>query len=412
MIAPRRLVPLAEQALVSGTNFTYFVLLARQLSRDEWGVYSLAYALCLFMQGFQRALVVIPFTTTMTTAEEVLEHGVHWWRRQFGVTTACTGTGIVCCSISVMVLGRAHWLTGVLAATALMSVPLFLYEFLRRWHVQLGQQTKLIPLALGYAAIVVPVGAVQGSTTQATSTAVLFSFGLSAFFVPLTVRAYQATRKRASSKPFDPKIFSKAKWNVLSHIAYAGYTTGIQILLASLGSIGAQAVFSATRNLVQPLNVLMGALDTVDKPKASRAYRAEGLSGVWRVIAHTLKILAVLGGIYLCAAVLIGELVLEWLYGTKYADAGTEVTLWALCYCVMMLTMPLETAIYVFQKTDALFVNRMLALVIGIGLAVYTIPNHGAVGALVAWLCAWTGGGALAALQLAMQRRRIRRTRA
>ncbi len=57
---PARAAAVLEQLAVSGANFIAFLIFARQLAPAQFGEFGFAYALVLFVQGFQRALVTIP----------------------------------------------------------------------------------------------------------------------------------------------------------------------------------------------------------------------------------------------------------------------------------------------------------------------------------------------------------------
>ena len=78
----RRGAALVEQGAVAGANFVAFVLFARALEPAAWGEFGFAYALLLFLQGFQRALVTIPMVTfSARAADGGWEAGRRAWVR-------------------------------------------------------------------------------------------------------------------------------------------------------------------------------------------------------------------------------------------------------------------------------------------------------------------------------------------
>ena len=58
--AGREASALADQALVSGTNFLTFALLARALGVSEFGVFALSWSVVLLVSSLQMALIVAP----------------------------------------------------------------------------------------------------------------------------------------------------------------------------------------------------------------------------------------------------------------------------------------------------------------------------------------------------------------
>ena len=59
-----RYFALAEQSLISGSNFLLYIYAARVLPKDQWGSLSFTLAFLLVLQGFQRAFVTVPMATS------------------------------------------------------------------------------------------------------------------------------------------------------------------------------------------------------------------------------------------------------------------------------------------------------------------------------------------------------------
>src|SRR5438093_13371840 len=54
------LIALADQAIVSGVNFATLLILARYLAPTGYGIYVLLFAILLFINGLQNALITAP----------------------------------------------------------------------------------------------------------------------------------------------------------------------------------------------------------------------------------------------------------------------------------------------------------------------------------------------------------------
>ena len=62
--------PVADQAVVSGTNFLTNVMLIRFMGLREFGVFALAWMSILFVNSLQNALIVAPMMSISAQQEE------------------------------------------------------------------------------------------------------------------------------------------------------------------------------------------------------------------------------------------------------------------------------------------------------------------------------------------------------
>ena len=53
---------LLDQGLVSGSNFLVSILLARWLTRDQYGAYAMGFSIFIFLYGFQNAFLLEPMS--------------------------------------------------------------------------------------------------------------------------------------------------------------------------------------------------------------------------------------------------------------------------------------------------------------------------------------------------------------
>jgi O-antigen/teichoic acid export membrane protein len=167
--------------------------------------------------------------------------------------------------------------------------------------------------------------------------------------------------------------------------------------------------FAAVRNLTQPVNTLIGAIDNVDKPRAARAFSAGGFPDLFSSLWQTMGTLSLLGGGYLLLCAAGGGHVVNALYHERYGHAWGEVWMWCLIALAMMVAQPLESGLYVAQRTGALFMNRLISAMIGLGVAVATIPDWGVSGALLGVASGWLATAVLAVGQLHVFSRRATR---
>lgn len=391
---------LLEQALLSLVNFGLALLLARILDKAAWGTYSLGFVLMLFAQGFQRALVSIPIAT-MTADDPTLSNTILFWRsnnlRLLAYATVC----MLLASALWQLLLPDKWIATAIAIAAVMVPGFFMQEFWRRILIQTGQIKTCAIHAIIYVALI------------ALSTLLLYGFsfpplawalGVSscALAAGLLMSRQFTTEPSAHSGQVDlkPRIAVFGKWAILSHVAYSAYNTGIQIVLSVMTGAAAMGSFAAVRNLVQPVNTVIGAIDSIDKPRASRAFASGGYPAMFLSLRKTLLTLAILGGAYLLAGAAFGGIMIEWLYNAKYGAPWAEVWLWCLVAAGMLLAQPTESGLYITRHPKALFQNRVISAMAGLGTALMLVPSMGVSGAIVALAIGWLCSALLASYQL------------
>ena len=391
-LSSTRALSFIEQAIISATTFLAMLFFARTLSKEAWGVFSITIALFHFSQGFQRALITIPMIT-FSPGEDASKANFRFWLKEMHLLTA---KALLLCSFAILVgscLVAEHWINTALTGLLAVLAPHFYYEFIRRTLIQIGRSSVLVHLSWIYArvtALAVFFVTQYGQTTLAAA----FAYASEA----LLASAAGLVIVRQSVSEFDNhdlqqnqrlhlSVFSK--WALFSHFAFSAYVIAIPIILGFAAGPAAVAVLTAIRNLVQPLNTLLAAIDNVDKPKASREWAERKYQGLFAALSQTRRILLLFGGSYLLLAALFGVPVLSFIYAGKY-DGNMEVLiLWLAIYAAMLVSQPSETGLFILRKPAQLFKARALSALLGMAVAAAAIPMWAVGGAGLALLVGW-----------------------
>jgi O-antigen/teichoic acid export membrane protein len=395
-----RLWSLVEQGFLSLANFGMAIFLARELPKEHWGSFSLGFALLLFAQGFQRALVSIP-VATMARDRELLSNSLRFWRRlQRKITWSATTLLAAAAGIGFVVAGKAS-LPEALAVAALLIPGYFSLEFWRRMLIQCRDiKTAAAIASATFLAVAVTVAALHVTGGGAVAAAA----GLSACYLlagaACRLRTKALLPKATEEVDWSSEVAKFGRWSTLSHVAFSGYNTAIQLILSLVAGPAAMGSFAAIRNLTQPINTLIGAVDNLDKPRAARAFASDGFAGLFASLWRTVSTLTVIGGGYLLFCAGAGGYLVQLAYHGRYGHAWNEIWMWCLIAFAMMAVQPLESGLYVAQRTDALFTNRVISALIGLSAALLAIPAWGVMGALLGLALGWISTGVLAAWQL------------
>lgn len=401
-----RYLALVEQGLISGGNFLLYLYAARALPKAAWGELSLAMGLILVVQGFQRAFVIIPMVTSGVAADAFAAGLAAWKRLQLLVTLVLFAVLLLAGLVSG--LAFADWVRNTIVYAILLLLPQFYMEFSRRILVMSSDMTRLVGMASVYVLV---LASALGTAWLLDSADQVFIFVIALVLaatsavlfarVGLFMLDSSATEEALSWR----SVWKFGAWAAGASLAYTGYNFLVQWLLAFISGPGAAGVFAAARNLVQPVNTLVQAVDTVDKPRAGRAYCADGMQGLWRITRKSWWWMFGMAMPFLILVFFFAGDLLALLYGEKYSDGVGAVRLWCLVVLLMICVQPLETGLYVVRRPDWLFMGRLLSAVLTLAATPWLIMHWSLHGALVALCVGWGLAGGTAFLQLRRQSR-------
>jgi O-antigen/teichoic acid export membrane protein len=411
---PQRLAALIEQCGNSGANLVGFVLLARALAPEHWGAFGFAYALLMFAQGFQRALVTIPMIPFTVGGGGWAAARLDW--AGANARLALAGVLLLGGIATVGLALDAGWTAVSLAMAAVLLPAALAHEFARRAAVQEQRFDLLAAMGVAYA---LPLLAVAGWAAWGPGAALpagLHPAWLAALALGCGLVGAALAYRLAGGGPLLPLAAlvrlpeapaagypAFAGWAVGSHLGYSGYNFGVQAMLAAIAGPAAVGAFHACRTLVQPVTVLQSAIDGIDKPRAARAWHGQGAVGLRAVLWRSLAWAAVPSLPFLLLVALAAGPLLVLLYGPVYAQSQAVVVAWCLVAGCSLLSQPVESGLYVTHRPRALFVARSVAALVSLGAAVPLVQAHAEVGALVAMAL----GFALAALFGTLALRRL-----
>lgn len=394
---------LAEQALISGSNFLLYLYAARMLPKDQWGALSFALAFLQVLQGFQRAFVTVPMITS-GDKHGTFANSLRFWRQMQGWVTAVTLFLLLC--IYIIARPMDPWVGESILLTAVLLIPWYYMEFARRVIIMSHSMNRLLGMAICYALVLLLTGAIAHSLQFDLN---LFSFVL-AMALAAVISSFSARVRlwptlgigeiNAGGSWSIRSLWRFGRWAAASSLAYSGYTFAIQAILAAIAGPAALGVYTAARNLTQPVATLVQAIDSVDKPRAGRAYASRGMSGLWQVIRRSWGWLLILALPYVMFVGFLSEPLLILAYGEKYADASVPVQMWCVVMLITILVQPLETGLYVVRRPDWLFYGRAASAGFILILTPWLVTHWSVNGALVALAAGWGLAGAIAARSL------------
>lgn len=325
----------ADQALVSGTNFVCGILLARTLGLEGFGAYVIAQTYLLYANTFQSALVVSPMMTAVP-AEESAAMRKRLLEGFFGFTMLV----LVCTVVLVQAIAGALGAWSPAIGLGELFIPLGaammafqIQDWSRRacysesnnrrvfWADMLAYGGQLVAFAsLAYFERLTPA-------TALWSSAAAFSLSLCVTLLIAGLRPRFSTAIEIVKEHGKASRNFFASWQ-LQWLASQG------VILFGSAFVGQQAAgaIRAAQNLLGPVNVLFQWMDNVFPVRAAVKYRDSGRGALgaylWRI--GGVGILAL--GSFAAVLTLVDEPLIVFLYGEEYRPFAILVVFQALYY--------------------------------------------------------------------------------
>ncbi len=374
---------LADQVLISGTNFVTTVLLARALAPDDFGDFVLVYLVLLFVNSIQLGLITQPHNVL----------GARCRGENYVIYTATTAISQFGLAFVASLLGLVAWLgawwSGSSVAPVLLALPLVIFT----WQMQEFARRVLYTERRVAAAF---LGDVVSYGGQALSIVALLRLqaltGASALYAMGATFALGAVlggwRIRDSLKGrFDTSVLRQnwdfGKWLAGGEILSTWLSGELFVVLgaAALGTVAA-GILRVVNTVFGPTRIVTYVANTVLPIGLSRTLADKGEKALHRQFRSACLIVMPVIGVYCLVAVVFAGQLLWLFYGDKYVDAAPVLRLFALYIFVNYMGVVLSTALKAKQLTFGIFISRLTTCLVTIpigALMIVTIGIYGAV---------------------------------
>lgn len=353
---------LADQCVVSATNFLTIYLFALYLEPSVFGAFMLAYTGLLLLTNLQSALVVQPHNVLGATLPQP-EY------QRF--TGALVLAQLISCAAACALLAAAGWLIArvyasaagnLLLALAVVVVPWMAQEFVRRVLYTRGEsRAAAINDGVTYGLRLFGALMLVGVAGSATAVSALWVLGLSSAMGVLVglwqLRHHVRMGSRATAAQTWREAWHFGKWltaqSTMLWFGGQGHAWVVGILL------GAEQVglYRAATHLANVMNPVFQTAFSYLPSRGSRAYHAGGVAGLaqwvkqvsWKLLLPVLPFVVVLVGFP-------GQ-ILELAYGDKYAGTNLALilVLATIGQCILYSKFPFDIGLLALRSTKSIF---------------------------------------------------------
>ena len=379
---------LADQAMVSGVTFLTGILLARGLGIAEFGRFSLAWLVVLFVQSIQENAIIAPLMI-IGPKQEVQQRPAYYG----GVFLQQLVLALVSAMLTWACLGFAGAVFGK-GAIASLAVPVAAavllcqtQEFLRRYFFT-GQRPAISFLSdairyLGQLTLFFWIF-ILSKTGIDTNQVLWITAGASAVSA-LVAFIFVGRLQWARSSLWQTAVMNWrfSRWLVGSAIVQ--WLGGNLFTVAAGALLGVTAVgaLKAAQSLIGVLNILFQGLENVVPVRAAQRYHTGGAADLFRYLAVVTRVgLAATAAVGLIFAV-DPTFWLRLIFGQQFVEYGYLLRWFAALYCLTFLAVSVRFALRAMERTMPIFAAYTVGTLFSLAAAYPLVTALGLTGVLV-----------------------------
>jgi len=382
----REIWALADQAVVSATNFLTNVVIARALGVTQYGVFALSWLALLFVNSIQNALVVAPMMSIgPKTTDDNRPHyfGAVVIQQLCLAILSFAGINLAVHAVAIYFrqpdLNQLSWP---------LSATVFAYlvqDFFRRYLFATKQRRRaFLNDAMSYVPqlliIVLFAKAGRLTTPRALWTIAFTSvFGIVAGIVWLERISYSGGKLRSVIS----QHWKFSRWLVPSGMME--WTSSYLFLMAApiyFGAVAAGALRSA-QNIVGVAHIWFLGLENVVPAETARILHNNGIHAAEKYIMRIIAVWGTITGLFVLMIGVAPNFWLQLAYGTKYLQYGHLLRLYGFLYLLAFLGGPLRASLQALEFTAPIFWSYCVMTVFSIIFAVPFVKWFGLSGVII-----------------------------
>lgn len=375
---------LADQGAVSLGNFMTQIVLARNLSHSQYGVFALIFGVLLFMFTCQGGLIAYPLSLDGAAVSRPELRKIAF--------AAAVLTLFLAIPFCLPVIGAAVVLHAAAIAWAAILAMLFwqLQETFRRAlmsHLRHAAAFWGDALSYGGQGILVWVLAREGALTleriflivalTSAAAALLQSLQVGWSVIPLSA-VLSSTRK----------YWSSGKWALLSGMNESGVSQFFPWMLALLYSPTEAASFQAIINIVGVTHPVIFGINNLVIPAAAEERKNRGIPAAFRTTMWYGMISALFTLPFFAALIIWPRPALVLFYGSlsPYVALGSGIRVAAVTYLMLIFGSFLAAYLFGIGRPKYVFVANFASTAVAVIPAAILIARHGVIGAIAGLL--------------------------
>lgn len=374
-----------DQGIISLSNFLATLLLARNVSPTELGVYGVGFTSLRLLRSFQEGLTIQPLNAYGAGLSE------QEFKQYASSTSLMQALMAILAASGIALLGWIMIATGNdTAGPGIFSLwPAFLWwqlhEYVRRMLYTRSRilEATINSILANISRIVIMLWWIKNGRLSGTAGISAIALGSLIALLPglWQTRTY-FTLQFKEIKQHWLKNWEYGRWVMGGAIANWIAVEFYPILTAGMISFAAAGAYRALQNLVAPIHLLLRAIDTFLTPRAARAFHHTGFPGLQRSLKLTywfagLPIFALLG-----VALIFPKQLLFLLYGDAYLEYSSAMILMVIFYAIWFIYWPLQSTLKAAKLSRPIFAANLAAIIAMFTVGLWMITRWGLYGTI------------------------------
>lgn len=375
---------LADQILISGSNFVTMVIAARGLHPEAFGVFTLVYSALLFANVLQSTLITQPHNVIGATRSglDYIRYTTSTALSQLFMTALCVLAAVGIAAGSWMLQSSA---TPLLVALVPVILAWQLQEFVRRvLYTEARFGAALVNDIVSYGIQTLLVATMM-FTDDLTPTTIMYCLAATSGAAAL-LGMWQL--RGSLGWQIDRTAFTEnwrfGRWLAGAEILQWCSSLNFYLYLAAamLGT-AASGELKAAQVLFGPARVLAFQLTNVLPMKFSRTLAAGGDAALHRRLKGVYVWFAPLTGGYCLVVALLAGPLMRLMYGPDYTGSASILALYACCAFAQYIELVVSAAMTAKRQTHWAFISYVYSAALAVVLAYPLLRFLGVEGAVV-----------------------------
>lgn len=388
---------LADQSVVSGSNFITGILLARFLGPESFGIFVVLQSIVLYVNSFQSALIFQPMMSAAPqlsdTQRDNYLQGV--FALQLMLCSVLSLVILICAAvIHAFDLHVEFGIDPQIVAALIAALLAFqLQDWQRRYYfVQEKASSAFVIDSISYGGQVLLLGLAyySGRLDVAMAFWIVAVGSFAAFALGFAKDSLQPVFSHARSVLRDGWRTGRdylAAWQ----LQWFG-TQGV--LMYGAGVIGAEAVggIRAAQNVVGPINILFLAMENVVPVVAARRYGQFGLSGLFSYLGRVTSFGSALLIPVLITLAVFAAPIMHLLYGDQYISAASLVIWQAGSIFLQFYLRQVFFFLRTVTATGVIIRSGAIMSITAVVIAIFTVNQYHETAVMAALFCGTAAG--------------------
>lgn len=370
----------ADQALVSGVNFSVGIMLARWLGIETYGLFTLAWMVVLFTAGLQQSFLVAPMYSLSAK-----QKGSDEWISRLNVIQLIFSIVSFLLSFLIVEISyffKPEWrVEGMSFIVACLVAVFTLNDFFRRclFIKLLGKKVFVMDL-IGYGLQVVMLFVLKSFdqlTLYSALCGILITHSLSIVFYFLVHQPlFRFSRFRATILT----LWQYSRYLLATSVLQ--WSSGNYFILVAGAMLGPVAVGAVriVQNLMGLLHVIFLALENLIPVRAASIFNSGGPIALYSYLKNTFQYLLVPILILIALLISFHQEILELLYGEVNEEVYQMLIVFSIVYLMVFIGTLFRFAIRTLEKNHIIFKSYIITTLFSLLLAHYLITQLGAMG--------------------------------